>query len=88
MSNEMNENSKRPPTTKLITFMFVVVMILSAFAMLNFASAPDSMTSSNSAQSLVNSSYVHPMTVYYHAYFVESGLPSGTDWNVTYDGVV
>ena len=84
MSNEMNENSKRPPTTKLIAFMFVVVMIFSAFTMLNFgtqaAFAP--------SPTLEDQSFIHPMTIYYHAYFIESGLPSGTNWNVTYDGVV
>jgi hypothetical protein len=84
MSNEMNKNSKRQPTTKLIAFIFVVVMIFSAFTMLNFATQPAFAPS----PTLEDQSFIHPMTVYYHAYFIESGLPSGTDWNVTYNSVV
>ena len=88
MTNKISKILEKQHPTKVITFLFVAVMILSAFAMLNFASAPNSMTFSNSAQSLVNSSYVHPLTVEYHAYFDESGLPSGTSWSVTYDGTL
>ena len=88
MTNKISKILEKQHPTKVITFLFVAVMILSAFAMLNFASAPNSMTFSNSAQSLVNSSYVHPLTVYYHSYFIESGLPSGTSWSVTYNSVV
>jgi hypothetical protein len=64
--------------------MFVVIMILSAFTMLNFGTQAAFAPSPTSE----NQSFAHPMTVYYHAYFVESGLPSGTSWSVTYDGTL
>ena len=47
---------------------------------INPAAVPSSLSS--------NDSYIHPMTVYYHAYFIESGLPSGTSWSVTYNSIV
>ena len=84
MTDKISKNLKRQPSTRLVALMFVVIMILSAFTMLNFGTQAAFAPSPTSE----NQSFAHPMTVYYHAYFVESGLPSGTSWSVTYNSVV
>ena len=78
----------RNQTLKPLVLAIVFLVSLSSLAMLNFAAAPEPSPASNSLTSSNNSFFVHPLTVFYHAYFDESGLPSGTDCNVTYDGGV
>ncbi len=67
----------RKKTARIMSLTIILTMTFSSIAMFAPVAGPSPPS---------DNSYVHPLTTFYHSYFNETGLPSGTQWSVTYDG--